>query len=105
MEIFKWLIILVILEVATIFAFAGIYTLIDTAEVADYLDGLYLSIQIQTSIGVSGNINSKTLRTWLSVQSILSDVLNIFLIAFVGIYIGKTFVEEIIEAERMVGKK
>jgi hypothetical protein len=105
MKIFKWLVILIIIEVVTVFAFAGIYTAIDTVEVSDYLDGLYLSVQLQTAIGVSGNINSKTLRSWLTVQSIISDILNLFLIAFIGIYIGKTFVEEIIEAERMVGKK
>ena len=67
MEIFKWLMILVILEILTIFVFAFIYTKIDTAEVPDYADGLYISVQVQTSIGVSGGINSKTIRSWLTV--------------------------------------
>jgi len=105
MNIFKWLVILVILELITIFIFAAIYHMIDKTEIRDYITGLYLSVQVQTAVGVYGSINSVSIRGWVTLQSVIADILNLFLIAFVGIYIGKTFVEEIVEAERMVGKK
>lgn len=92
MDVFKWVIILVILEITTIFVFAAIYNALNTDEVRDYMDGLYLSIQIQTAIGMSESIRTKPLKVWISVQSIISDILNISLIIFIGIFIGNKFV-------------
>jgi hypothetical protein len=94
MEIFKWLVVLVVLEVLTIFVFAAIYNALNVNEVRDYLDGLYLSVQIQTAIGMSENISTRPLKVWITVQSIISDVLNILLITFIGMYMANLFVNK-----------
>ena len=100
MEIFTWLAIFITLELITIFVFAAIYNALNVNEIRDYTDGLYLSVQIQTSIGMSENISTKLLKNWVTVQSIISDILNILLITFIGLYIGNLFVKEIIASEK-----
>jgi hypothetical protein len=92
MDVFKWIVILILIEVSTIFIFAAIYNALNTEEVRDYMDGLYISVQIQTSIGMSENIRTKPLKVWISIQSVLSDILNVLLIVFVGIFIGSKFI-------------
>lgn len=92
MDVFKWVLILIIFEVVNIFIFAAIYNALNTEEVRDYMDGLYLSIQVQTAIGMSENIRTKPLKVWISVQSVLADILNILLITFIGIFIGNKFI-------------
>ena len=94
MEIFKWLVVLIILEISTIFIFAAIYNALNVNEVRDYVDGLYLSVQIQTAIGMSENISTRKLKVWITVQSIISDVLNILLITFIGMYIANLFIKK-----------
>lgn len=100
MEIFKWLVLFVALEIIVIFGFAAIYNALNVNEIRDYLDGLYLSVQIQTSIGMSENISTKLLKNWVTVQSIISDILNILLITFIGLYIANLFAKEIIASEK-----
>jgi len=92
MDVFKWVLILIIIEVMNIFIFATIYNALNTDEVRDYMDGLYLSIQVQTAIGMSENIRTKPLKVWISVQSVLADILNILLITFIGIYFANKFI-------------
>ena len=100
MEIFTWLVLFVSLEIIVIFTFAAIYNALNVNEIRDYTDGLYLSVQIQTSIGMSENISTKVLKNWVTVQSIISDILNILLITFIGLYIGNLFAREIIASEK-----
>ena len=100
MEIFKWLVLFVSLEIIVIFSFAAIYNALNVKEIRDYMDGLYLSVQIQTSIGMSENISTKVLKNWVTIQSIISDILNILLITFIGLYIGNLFTKEIIASEK-----
>jgi hypothetical protein len=100
MEIFTWLAIFIALELITIFVFAAIYNALNVNEIRDYTDGLYLSVQIQTSIGMSENISTKLLKNWVTVQSIISDILNILLITFIGLYIANLFTREIIASEK-----
>ncbi len=100
MEIFKWLVLFVSLEIIVIFSFAAIYNALNVNEIRDYMDGLYLSVQIQTSIGMSENISTKVLKNWVTIQSIISDILNILLITFIGLYIGNLFTKEIIASEK-----
>ena len=100
MEIFKWLVLFVSIEIIVIFAFAAIYNALNVNEIRDYTDGIYLSVQIQTSIGMSENISTKVLKNWVTAQSIISDILNILLITFIGLYIGNIFAKEIIASEK-----
>ena len=100
MELFKWVILLIVFEIIAIFIFAFIYSSLETNEVRDFFDGIYLSVQIQTAIGMSNTINERNLQVWITIQSIISDILNILLITFIAMFIGQKFTSEVIASEK-----
>ncbi len=100
MELFKWVILLITLEIIAIFVFGLIYDRLETTEVRDYMEGLYLSVQIQTAIGMSNTITERNLQVWITIQSIVSDILNILLITFIAMYIGQKFAGQVIASEK-----
>lgn len=74
-------IILILLIIANVFIFAWIYDI----ENGTFNDGLYLSVQVQTLVGLSDASRHYDLRTWITIQSIVAYILNLLLVTFISI--------------------
>jgi hypothetical protein len=81
-------ILIVALIIICIFTFTIIY-LVDENTDDTFQEAFYTSIQIQTSIGMSNASDRKSIRNWITVQSILSYLLNIFLVIYLSIALTK----------------
>jgi hypothetical protein len=85
----KYIIILIVaLIIICIFTFTIIY-LVDENTDDTFQEAFYTSIQIQTSIGMSNASDRKSIRNWITAQSILSYLLNIFLVIYLSIALTK----------------
>lgn len=78
-------IILLILVILNVILFSIIYE----NENKNYDESIYLSIQIQTLVGLNGVSEKTNLRTWITIQSVVAYILNILLVAYIGVIILK----------------
>jgi hypothetical protein len=86
----KGIIILCIALIIISVVFFSIIYLINKVDGESYDDALYTSIQIQTSIGLDNNISNRaSIRNWITVQSIITYILNIALVVFLGTILVK----------------
>ena len=88
MSILQWMIFFIVLELAVTTLFALIYRYWDDRSVKYWDDAFFLSVQIQTSIGITPTDELGYIKNIITIQAIVSDILNILLITFVGIYVG-----------------
>ena len=86
---FQWVIVLTVIFIINFFGFAYLYYNVDDPVIVTYTDGLYLSSQVVTSIGMSEIQGNSTIRTLIIIQSVISFVTNILLVIFVSIVISK----------------
>jgi hypothetical protein len=85
----KYIIILIIaLIIICIFTFTVIYLVDDNTD-NTFQDAFYTSIQIQTSIGMDNESNRKSIKNWITAQSILAYLLNILLVIFLSVFLAK----------------
>ncbi len=80
------LIVLAIIIVCNVCIFAIIYHQIDTPELPGWDDAFYLSIQVQTCIGMS-EIPAKNVRNLITLQSIIAYITNISIAVLIGLLI------------------
>jgi len=73
--------------ISTIF-FSIIY-LIDKQTGQSYEDALYTSIQIQTSIGMDNEASRTSIKNWITVQSVITYILNIALVITLGSFLTR----------------
>ncbi len=86
----KGIIILCIALIIISVVFFSIIYLINKVDGENYDDAIYTSIQIQTSIGLDNNISNRaSIRNWITVQSIITYILNIALVVFLGTVLVK----------------
>lgn len=88
MELIDLIIILLFIYVIVIVAFAYIYYQYDKTNIS-FGDGIYLSCQIATLVGLSEGGKTYNVKVWVTIQSIISFLLNITLVSFIGIYINR----------------
>lgn len=78
-------IILCILIILNVILFSIIYDV----ENGTYGESMYLSIQVQTLVGLSDASNKHDLRTWITIQSVVAYILNILLVTYIGVIVLK----------------
>jgi predicted membrane protein len=76
------------LIIICVFTFTVIY-LADEETDHTFQEAFYTSVQIQTSIGMSNASDRKSLRNWITAQSILSYILNILLVIYLSMTLAK----------------
>ncbi len=86
MNLILWLSIIIILIICSIIIFAVVYHQTDTPELPTWTDSFYLSIQVQTTVGMS-EVPNKNVRNLVTVQSLISYILNILLAIILGLTI------------------
>jgi hypothetical protein len=86
MNLTLWISVIIILIICNIIIFAVVYHQMDTPELPTWTDSFYLSIQIQTTIGMS-EVPNKNVRNLVTLQSLISYVLNILLAIIAGLVI------------------
>jgi len=87
MELIDLIIILLFIYVILIVAFAYIYNEADSGNIT-FGEGFFLSCQIATLVGLSEGGKYQNVKPWITVQSIVSFLLNVILVAVIGIYIS-----------------
>lgn len=88
MNIRHWLILLIFLWVLNITIFAIVYYNIISHNITE---AFYLSVQIGTTTGMSAIPESAALKNYITLQSLISFAINIFLIVIIGINVAKYF--------------
>ena len=86
MNLTLWLSIVIILIICNIIIFAVIYHQTDTPELPTWTDAFYLSIQVQTTIGMS-EVPNKNVRNLVTLQSLIAYILNIIFAILLGLTI------------------
>jgi hypothetical protein len=85
----NYLLLILFLIILCCVVFSIIYYAIDDTD--SYENALYLSVQIQTSVGIDieGVKDRAGVRNWITVQSILAYTLNILVVVFIAEYISR----------------
>ena len=91
MKPIHWILILVILIILNIIIFAILYWKSDTNEYTSFEEGLYLSVQIQTTIGYSDFTENRGVRRMVTIQSLIAYLLNIISVIFLGLWVTRLF--------------
>ena len=81
-------ILIVFLIIISLFFFSIIYYLDENAD-ETFEDAFYTSAQIQTSIGMSNASDRVSIRNWITIQSIISYILNIILVIYLSVALSK----------------
>ena len=82
------IILLAVLIIICLFTFTIIY-FANKNDDETFQEAFYTSVQIQTSIGMSNAADRIHLRNWITTQSILSYLLNIFLVIYLSVALSK----------------
>lgn len=67
----------------------ALFSIIYDVENGTFGESVYLSIQVQTLVGLSDASNKHDLRTWITIQSVIAYILNILLVTYIGVIVLK----------------
>jgi len=82
----------VILVIGIIIISCITFTLIYYNYQNSFDDALYLSVQIQSSVGIDATSkNKEQVKNWITVQSIITYILNITIVIILSEYFTKKF--------------
>lgn len=91
MDVKYWLILFIIISIINVIVFTFIYKVVDQADIKNFNSALYLSVQISIGKGMS-NFNEQSsvaIRDWITVQSTVTYIIDIFLVIFIGLFVGE----------------
>ena len=91
MSVFIWLCIFIVIFIISFFLFAYLYYKVDDPVYINFTDGLYISSQVCTTVGMSEIPENASIRTLIIIQSFISLIINIMLVIFISKVISAHF--------------
>lgn len=96
MDVKYWLLLFIVISIINVIVFTFIYRAVDQADVKQFGSALYLSVQISIGKGMS-NFNEQSsiaIRDWITVQSTVTYIIDIFLVIFIGLFVAEVIAKK-----------